>query len=36
LTLIRIFPYTAAQLSSDLSDTEKDILLKLAPTRFKD
>ena len=36
LTLIRMFPYTAAQLSSDLSDTEKDILLKLAPTRFKD
>ena len=36
LTLIRMFPYTAAQLSSDLSNTEKDILLKLAPTRFKD
>ena len=36
LTLIRMFPYTAAQLSSDLSDTEKDILLKLAPTSFKD
>jgi len=36
LTLIRIFPYTAAQLSSDLSNTEKDILLKLAPTSFKD
>ena len=35
LTLIRMFPYTAAQLSSDLSDTEKDILLKLAPTSFK-
>jgi hypothetical protein len=36
LTLIRMFPYTAAQLSSDLSDTEKDILLKLAPTSFKE
>ncbi len=36
LTLIRMFPYTAAQLSSALSDTEKDILLKLAPTSFKD
>ena len=36
LTPIRLFPYTAAQLSSDLSDTEKDILLKLAPTNFKD
>jgi hypothetical protein len=36
LTLIRLFPYTAAQFSSDLSNTEKDILLKLEPTRFKD
>jgi hypothetical protein len=36
LTLIRMFPYTAAQLSSDLSNTQKDILLKLAPTSFKD
>lgn len=36
VTPIRMFPYTAAQLSSDLSDTEKDILLKLAPTNFKD
>jgi len=36
LTPIRMFPYTAAQFGSGLSDTEKDILLKLAPTRFKD
>ncbi len=36
LTLIRLFPYTAAQLSSDLSNTEKDVLLKLTPTSFKD
>ena len=35
LTLIRMFPYTAAQLNSNLTDTEKDILLKLEPTRFK-
>jgi DNA recombination-dependent growth factor C len=35
LTLIRMFPYTAAQLISDLSDTEKDLLLKLALTSFK-
>lgn len=35
LALIRMFPYTAAQLSSDLSDAEKDVLLKLAPTSFK-
>lgn len=35
LTLIRMFPYTAAQLNSDLTDKEKDILLKLEPTRFK-
>jgi len=36
LTPIRMFPYTAAQFGSGLSDTEKDILLKLAPTRFND
>jgi recombination associated protein RdgC len=36
LTLIRMFPYTAAQLNCDLSDTEKDILLGLVPTSFKD
>ena len=36
LTPIRLFPYTAAQFSSDLSNTEKDILLKLEPTSFKD
>ncbi|MCK4985019.1 MAG: recombination-associated protein RdgC [Desulfobacterales bacterium] len=35
LTLIRMFPYTAAHLNTDLADTEKDILLKLAPTNFK-
>ena len=34
LSLIRIIPYTAAQLNSGLSDTEKDLLLKLSPTNF--
>ncbi len=34
LTLVRMFPYTAAHLSADLSDTEKDVLLKMAPTNF--
>ena len=36
LTLIRMFPYTAAHLNADLADLEKDILLNLAPTNFKD
>ena len=35
LSLIRMFPYTAAQLNLELSDAEKDILLKLEPTSFK-
>ncbi len=34
LTLVRMFPYTAAHLNADLSDTEKDVLLKMAPTNF--
>jgi hypothetical protein len=34
LSLIRIFPYTAAYLSSDLSDSQLDDLQKLAPTQF--
>ena len=34
LTLIRVIPYTAAYLDSDLTDAEKDILLKLSPTDF--
>jgi recombination associated protein RdgC len=36
LTLIRIFPYTAADLMSDLSDHERDVLISLSPTRFSD
>ena len=35
LTLVRMFPYTAAHLKADLADTEKDILLKLTPTNFR-
>jgi hypothetical protein len=34
LTLIRKIPYSAAHLDSGLTDTEKDILLKLTPTHF--
>ena len=34
LSLIRVIPYTAAQLDSGLTDSEKDILLKLSPTNF--
>ena len=34
LTLIRIFPYTMANLLADLSEPEKDRLTKLAPTAF--
>jgi hypothetical protein len=35
LTLVRMFPYTAAHLNADLADSEKDILLRLTPTNFK-
>lgn len=34
LSLIRMFPYTAALLASDLADTQKDRLEKLSPTTF--
>ena len=34
LTLIRIFPYTMANLLADLSEPEKDRLAKLSPTAF--
>jgi recombination associated protein RdgC len=34
LSLIRIIPYTAGDLLSDLSDQERDILLSLSPTQF--
>ena len=36
LSLIRIFPYTAADLLSDLSDQERDALISLTPTHFSD
>jgi recombination associated protein RdgC len=34
LRLIRMFPYTAAHLASDLTAAEKDSLLKISPTNF--
>lgn len=34
LSLIRIFPYTAADLQSDLTNPERDVLLGLSPTHF--
>ena len=36
LSLIRLFPYTAADLVSGLSDGERDLLLKLAPSRSEE
>jgi DNA recombination-dependent growth factor C len=34
LSLIRLFPYTAAELSCDLSDSQLDELRKISPTQF--
>ncbi len=34
LSLIRLFPYTTADLGSGLSSAERDLLLKLSPTKF--
>ena len=34
LSIIRIFPYTAAELSSNLSDSQRDNLQKISPTQF--
>jgi len=34
LTLIRLFPYTIADLTLNLSDTERDLLNNLSPTTF--
>jgi DNA recombination-dependent growth factor C len=34
LSLIRLFPYTAAQLTAGLSNSELDLLAKLSPTKF--
>ena len=36
LTLIRLFPYTTADLILGLSDSERDILSNLSPTAFVD
>jgi hypothetical protein len=34
LSLIRLFPYTTAELASDLSDSQLDELQKISPDRF--
>jgi hypothetical protein len=34
LSLIRLFPYTAAFFNPDLPDTGRDVLAKITPTRF--
>ncbi len=34
LTLVRLFPYTMAELTSDLSSQQKDTLSKLTPSTF--
>jgi DNA recombination-dependent growth factor C len=34
LSLIRLFPYTAADLQAGLTDQERDVLLGLSPTQF--
>ena len=34
LSLIRLFPYTSADLTAGLSDSERDILNKLSPAHF--
>jgi recombination associated protein RdgC len=36
LSLIRIFPYTAAQFAAGLSPSELDVLAQLSPTQFKE
>lgn len=33
-TLIRLFPYTIAELTADLSPEDRDVVAKLTPTRF--
>jgi hypothetical protein len=36
LTVTRLFPFTTAELVVELSDVQKDVLLKLTPTSFTD
>jgi DNA recombination-dependent growth factor C len=35
LSLIRMFPYTSAELTADLSDSERDVLYRLSPTDYR-
>lgn len=35
LALIRMFPYTSAELTADLSDSERDVLNRLSPTDYR-
>lgn len=34
--LLRLFPYTAADITAGLSDSERDVLIGLSPTHFSD
>lgn len=34
LTLVRLFPYTLAELSSELTETQRDALQRISPTDF--
>ena len=34
LTLVRLFPYTMAEFMTGLSDTDREVLSKLSPTKF--
>lgn len=36
ISLIRLFPYTTAELTANLDDKQKDVLLNLSPTDFAD
>jgi hypothetical protein len=36
LTLIRLFPYTMADLASGITDKERDLLSTISPTKFMD
>lgn len=36
LMLVRLFPYTQAHLESQLTDSEKDMIKKLTPSRFSE
>ena len=36
LTLVRLFPYTMANLAADLTDKECDLLSTISPTKFMD